>query len=323
MAFICELYETQLHGGRCFLHAHSHSADSWEQSTVVDFMKRFPDTFQTVTDRSFFGLNVPHCMNALTRWLTNSGHVAQALSSLNHSSTLRQTIMSAMSQQLQSDLGVAGTSDPLQHRPPLPKRDIVAVDEEPLEEWEAEDDVKGGQLDPREDKKLHVRRKQSICGTWRCTSTPPNRRHGRAKDANQLASSGLIPTKEAPKPHVIVRVWCARRCAMKGSNRPSRKHLRWETLRILLGVACQEDVFQVEDPFLISIADVSRAHFYADAVRDVYVRLPDEDPKAKVCGKLRKTMYKSLDAAQHWGEHYAQGGGRVFPRCGFSVPLLL
>ena len=43
LAFICELYETQLHGGRYFLHAHSHSA----QSTVVDFMNRFPDTFQT------------------------------------------------------------------------------------------------------------------------------------------------------------------------------------------------------------------------------------------------------------------------------------
>ena len=63
-----------------------------------------------------------------------------------------------------------------------------------------------------------------------------------------------------------------------------------ETLRILLSVACQEDVFRVEDPFLISIADVSRAHFHADAVRDVYVRLPEEEPKAKqagVCGKLR------------------------------------
>ena len=53
--------------------------------------------------------------------------------------------MSAMSQQLQSDLGVAGTStsDPLQHRPPLPKLDILAVDEEPPEEWEVADDVKG------------------------------------------------------------------------------------------------------------------------------------------------------------------------------------
>ena len=62
---------------------------------------------------------------------------------------------------------------------------------------------------------------------------------------------------------------------------------------------------------------MSRAHFYADAVRDVYVRLPDDDPKAKqpvVCGKLRKTMYGALDAAQRWGEHYAQ----VLEAGGFS-----
>ena len=33
-----------------------------------------------------------------------------------------------------------------------------------------------------------------------------------------------------------------------------------------------------------------------------------------VCGKLRKTMYGSLDAAQRWGEHYAQ----VWETGGFS-----
>ena len=165
LAFICELYEKQLHGGRYFLHAHSHSADSGEQPTVVDFMNRFPDSFQTVTDRSLFGPNVPHGMDTLTRWLTNSGCVAQALSSLNHSSTVRQTIMSAMSQQLQSEMGTAGTSDPLQHRPPLPKLDILAVDadEEPPEEWEAENDVKGVPLDPRE---VNTARKREIKYLW-------------------------------------------------------------------------------------------------------------------------------------------------------------
>ena len=90
-----------------------------------------------------------------------------------------------------------------------------------------------------------------------------------------------------------------------------------ETLRFLISVAFQEDVFRVEDLFLNTPADVSRAHFYADAVRDVYVRLPDEDPKAKqpgVCGKLRKTMCGSLGAAQLWREHYAQ----VLEAGGFS-----
>ena len=91
-------------------------------------MNRFPDTFQTVTDRSLFGPNVLHGVNTLARWLTNSGCVAQAPSLLNHSSTVRQTIMCAMSQQLRSDLHVAGNSDTLQHRPSLPKLDILAVD---------------------------------------------------------------------------------------------------------------------------------------------------------------------------------------------------
>ena len=202
---------------------------------MIDLMNRFPDTFQTVTDRSLFDPNVPGKMIALTKWLTNSGCVAQALSSLSHSSSVRQTIMSAMSQQLQSDLCVAGTSNPPQTRLTLPKLDILAVDADQglSEEWEAEDDVKGGPLDPRE-VKIAREKEISICGTWRCTSTPPKQKHEREQDATRLASSGLIPTKEP----------------------------------ILLGVACQEDVFQVEDPMLITIADVSRAHFYADAVRE-------------------------------------------------------
>ena len=146
LALICELCETQLHGGRYFLHADSHAANSWEQPTVVDFMNKFQDTFQTMTDKNMVWPRFsPRFEYTLTRWLTNSGCVAQALSSLTHSSTVRQTIKSAMSQQLQSDLGVAGTSDPLQHSSGLcPKLDTLAVvaDEEPLEEWEAEDDVK-------------------------------------------------------------------------------------------------------------------------------------------------------------------------------------
>ena len=100
-----------------------------------------------------------------------------------------------------------------------------------------------------------------------------------------------------------------------------------ETLRVLLSVACQEDVFSSGGPFLISIADVSRAHFYADAVRDVYVRLPDEDPKAKqpVCvwetakddvrifGR-RPTMGRALRSSF--------GDWRIFSRRGISESFL-
>ena len=76
-----------------------------------------------------------------------------------------------------------------------------------------------------------------------------------------------IPTKVGPKPHVTVHVWCVRRCAMKGSNRqhfPSKLYGFYSVSRV------RKTFFAL-----------SRAHFFADAVRGVYVRLPDEHPKAK------------------------------------------
>ena len=83
---------------------------------------------------------------------------------------------------------------------------------------------------PHDPSEVKTAREKEIKYMWDVgrTSTPPKRRHGREQDATQLASSESIPTKEAPKPHVTVRVWCVRRCAIKGSNRSSRQHLRWK-----------------------------------------------------------------------------------------------
>ena len=68
-----------------------------------------------------------------------------------------------------------------------------------------------------------------------------------------------------------------------------------------------EPIFPATPPLealRVPLCDACRAHFYDDAVRDVFVRLPNEDPKAKgpgVCGTRRKTTYGSLDAAQRRG----------------------
>ena len=271
LASIWELSEIQLHGSRYFVHTHLHSADSWEQPTIVDFMNRFPDTFQTVTDRSLFGPNVPHSANTLTKWLTNSGCVTQALSLATHSSTVRQTIMSAMSQQLQSDLCAAGATDPPQLRPPLPKLDILAVeeDEEPLEEWEAEDDVKEGPLDPHE---VKAARQKEIQYAWDMKVYEySTEAESRARTGRKPVGLKWIDTNKgsAEAPRYRLRQVCTE-VRHKGVEPIFSATPPLETLRILLCVACQEDVFRVEDPFLISIADVSRAHLYA--VRDVRLR---------------------------------------------------
>ncbi|MBN71658.1 MAG: hypothetical protein CME32_20555 [Gimesia sp.] len=54
-------------------------------------------------------------------------------------------------------------------------------------------------------------------------------------------------------------------------------------------------------------ADVSRAYFYAKAVRPVYVRLPQEDAQdgdEGKCGKLIMSMYGTRDAALNWSTEY-------------------
>ena len=73
--------------------------------------------------------------------------------------------MKAVFQQLQSDLCVAVATEQSPHRPSLPKLDILAVDadEETQVEWEQEDDVKGGPLNPVE---VKIARQKEIQYLW-------------------------------------------------------------------------------------------------------------------------------------------------------------
>ena len=56
-------------------------------------------------------------------------------------------------------------------------------------------------------------------------------------------------------------------------------------------------------------ADVSRAYFYAKAVRPVYVVLPPEDTEdgdEQMCGELIMSMYGTRDAALNWSAEYSE-----------------
>ena len=66
--------------------------------------------------------------------------------------------------------------------------------------------------------KLPVRRKNNY-RIWRCTSTPLRRKHGTQTSWPQVDRY----QQRKRKPHVTVRVWCVRRCALKESNRSSRQ----------------------------------------------------------------------------------------------------
>jgi len=62
-------------------------------------------------------------------------------------------------------------------------------------------------------------------------------------------------------------------------------------------------------PLKLAFYDISRAHFYGEPVRDIYVELPEEAEEAAdktKCGLLEKSMYGTRDASQRWQDHYTK-----------------
>ena len=69
-----------------------------------------------------------------------------------------------------------------------------------------------------------------------------------------------------------------------------------------------------EEGMKIDFIDISRAFFQADAIRKVYVQLPQEDYQEGMCGKFGKSMYGTRDAAQNWSDTYV----RLMEKIGFT-----
>jgi hypothetical protein len=56
----------------------------------------------------------------------------------------------------------------------------------------------------------------------------------------------------------------------------------------------------------LEFIDIRRAYFQANAVRDVFVELPEEDAEEGMCGMLIRAMYGTRDAAQNWEKAYSE-----------------
>jgi len=94
-----------------------------------------------------------------------------------------------------------------------------------------------------------------------------------------------------------------------------------ESLRVILSWAAtfRKDGGERRE---VMINDVRRAYFYAKCQRDVYIKLPKEDPEASegMLGKLNLCLYGTRDAAKSWQDtlsaHLVSNGfvrGRGFP----------
>jgi hypothetical protein len=90
-----------------------------------------------------------------------------------------------------------------------------------------------------------------------------------------------------------------------------------ESVRILLSIFTSEvyDTNGAEKPtegpqrIGAKLIDISRAHFYAPAQREIFIRLPAEDPRygePDLCGQLLQSLYGTRDASSNWEREYSR-----------------
>ena len=75
-----------------------------------------------------------------------------------------------------------------------------------------------------------------------------------------------------------------------------------EGLKCLISHMMTEQKDPDGETLCMAVWDVSRAHFYGIAERDIYTNLPDELHEDGYVARLVKTMYGTQDAARIWGE---------------------
>ena len=79
-----------------------------------------------------------------------------------------------------------------------------------------------------------------------------------------------------------------------------------EALKVLCSLMVSMKVSKVGVALKIGVIDISRAHFYGKAKRDVYIKLPEEEQMINPgkCGKLLRSMYGTQDASSCWKFEY-------------------
>ena len=78
-----------------------------------------------------------------------------------------------------------------------------------------------------------------------------------------------------------------------------------EYIRFLL--SCCASSQGSTSPTTLMVVDVKKAYFFADAVREVYIELPEEERgDGSQAGLLRKSLYGTRDAALNWANTYCR-----------------
>ena len=79
-----------------------------------------------------------------------------------------------------------------------------------------------------------------------------------------------------------------------------------EAAKILCSLLASKRTSRSGKLLKLALYDISRAHFFGESQRAVYVSLPEGDEADNMCALLHKTMYGTQDASHVWQEHYSR-----------------
>jgi len=351
---ICESYKQQMKRGRYFLHEHQKNAKSWGEKCVKEIAER-DDVFVVEGPMCGWGMKASgkSYVREMTKWMTNSEELAIALRGICDSQKpgkpwhrhvhlvngrakmirtyppgLIRAILKALKKQMQRDgeyrdvhsleAGPSPEEDPHLEDyedylvPPSLEK---SAGQEVSEDMVFYDDITGalldthGVLDTRKDelawvKKQDAYEKRTLEECWRITGKAPitlkwiDRNKGDHVKKNYRSR---LVVREVKKQHGSLSGH------MLFSNMPPL-----EAVKIL----CSELATEGNQDLELALYDISRAHFYGKAQRDIYVTLPQGDEEEGMCAILKKTMYGTQDASHVWQADYSERLGKHKFQCG-------
>ena len=337
-------YKERRARGRYFLHEHPAHATSWKEPEVVKLMEQ-DDVYVVEGPMCRWGMKSKDAsgvgyVRKPTRWMTNSKVLAEILQKEcpnKEGRTWHRHVMlvngRAKAAQVYPPALVAAILKGIKAQmkedgeiKDLGNLNVGAVpDEEPdcseeyFEGWFPEqkdeedriyvDDITGVQLPT--DKVLEARQeelqwihrqkiyeKRTLDECWAVTGKAPitlkwiDRNKGDSLHPN--FRSRLV-VREVKKQHGALPAH------MLFSNMPPL-----EAAKILCSLLASKRTSKSGKLLKLALYDISRAHFYGESQRSVYVTLPEGDESEGKCALLHKTMYGTQDASHVWQEHYSR-----------------
>ncbi|CAE7031422.1 unnamed protein product [Symbiodinium sp. CCMP2592] len=336
-------YWTQVNAGRYFLHEHPSGARSWEEPEVKE-LKADPRVFEVrgPTCRWSLSGSSKATVNKETRWLTNSSTVADVLrrasaaskgklwhreaeivkgrvkATQEYPAKLVQGILEAFRAQLIEDGEFSQALNMMEAGPVPDSAPVIDEEEEVFNHLpEASDPIEGPVYDSNTGAELDLEkvaaarkeelewvRKQDLyekvpeeqakaAGKMPITMKWVDRNKGDNERPNYRSRLVCREVKRAKNAEFIPEF------ASFSAMPPLEAVKLLLSLMVTLKVAKKS-----RSPLKLRLIDISRAHFYGKAQRDVFVTLPEGDRTPGMVGKLRKSMYGTRDAAAIWQADY-------------------